>query len=108
MSKTKTVPEPASDHVIVADQIRGTTINGIELPENIRNQAMVFGLVIFKGPKVSGVTQVQDLVGFGPYAGKLIAIDGVEFRTLKEEQIELYLRQVAEPEHSDREVGDAV
>ena len=92
----RTVIEPAGSHVIIADQVQGTQIHGIDLPDNVRNQDMLFGLVVFKGPKCSDCTHVQDLVCFGPYAGKLIAIEGIEFRILEEEQIEAYLRRVHE------------
>ena len=89
----KSVIEPANDRVIIADKLQGTTLDGIELPENVRQQDMVFGLVIFVGPDVSSRTKVQDLVVYGPYAGKMIAIDGVEFRVMTEKQIEAYVRQ---------------
>jgi co-chaperonin GroES (HSP10) len=90
----RTVIEPAGSHVIVADRLETTQIDGVELPDNVRNHEMLFGLVVFKGPKVSEYTNIQDLVCFGPYAGKLIAVNGIEFRIMEEDQIEAYIRIV--------------
>jgi chaperonin GroES len=103
--------EPAGDHILVADIARETTIDGIVLPDNMREQEMIFGLVIFTGPAVSPATKVQDRVLYGPYAGKNIVVDGVQFRIVREGQIEGYIRQKTSPfvpEQSDREVGDAL
>ena len=36
--------EPAGDHILVADIARETTIDGIVLPDNVREQEMLFGL----------------------------------------------------------------
>jgi chaperonin GroES len=85
--------EPASDRIIVADIQRETTIDGIVMPDNMREQEMIFGLVIFVGPSVSAFTKVQDTVMYGPYAGKNIVVDGVQFRIVREGQIEGYIRQ---------------
>ena len=85
--------EPAGDHILVADISRETTIDGIVLPDNMREQEMIFGLVIFVGPAVSAATRVQDKVLYGPYAGKNIVVDGVQFRLVREGQIEGYIRQ---------------
>lgn len=93
----KQVLEPAGDHIIVADRPRGTTIDGIELPDNVRQQEMVFGYVIFVGPEVKH-TKPQDTVCYGPYAGKNVVLEGVEFRIMKEGQIEAYIRAKREPE----------
>jgi len=91
---SKTVLEPASDHVIVADMPRETQIDGISMPDNVRQQEMVFGVVIFVGPDAAEKTKPQDRVCYGPYAGKGIVMDGIEFRLLRQGQIEAYLRQV--------------
>ena len=103
--------EPAGDHILVADIARETTIDGIVLPDNVREQEMLFGLVIFIGPAVSSATKVQDRVLYGPYAGKNIVVDGVQFRIVREGQIEGYIRKKTSPfvpEQSEREEGDAV
>jgi chaperonin GroES len=103
--------EPAGDHILVADIARETTIDGIVLPDNVREQEMLFGLVIFIGPAVSSATKVQDRVLYGPYAGKNIVVDGVQFRIVREGQIEGYIRKKTSPfvpEQSEREAGDAV
>lgn len=90
---SKTVLEPASDHVIVADMPRETTIDGIAMPENVRQQEMIFGVVVFVGPEAKN-TKAEDRVCYGPYAGKGIVMDGLEFRLLRQGQIEAYLRKV--------------
>jgi len=89
---SKTVLQPASDHILAVDNPRETTIDGISLPDNVRQQEMVFGTVVFIGPDVDS-TSVRDRICYGPYAGKTVVIDGIEFRLLKEEQIEGYIRE---------------
>jgi co-chaperonin GroES (HSP10) len=84
---SKSYLEPASDHVIVVDSPRETTIDGISLPDNMKQQEMVFGTVIFVGPDASK-TMIEDRVCYGPYAGKTVVIDGVEFRIIRQGQIE--------------------
>ena len=91
----KPILEPANDHLLVIDSPRDTTIDGISLPDNIRQQEMCFGLVVFVGPLATS-TKVQDKVAYGPYAGKNIVLDGIEFRLLREGQVEAYVRQVEE------------
>lgn len=87
---------PAGDHVIVLENFgHETVIDGITMPENERQQEMAFGCVVFKGPKAF-YTEVQDLVMFGPYAGKNAVIDGVQYRIMREGQIEAYLKEKAE------------
>lgn len=83
--------EPANDFVIVVDNPRTVVIDGIELPENVRQQETVFGTVVFVGPNVPH-TAIHDTVCYGPYAGKTIVIEGLEFRLLRDGQIEAYLR----------------
>ena len=100
----KSVLEPAGDHVIVADQPRTVTIDGIELPDNVRQQDMVFGLVIFIGPEITR-TKVQDTICYGPYAGKMVALDGVQFRIMREEQIEAYVRKEPTEEETHGDFG---
>ena len=79
--------EPMTDRILVADIARTTTIDGIELPENVRQQEMCFGFVVAIGPDCL-YTKIQDRICYGPYAGKNIAVDGVEFRLLREGQVE--------------------
>jgi co-chaperonin GroES (HSP10) len=90
----KNVLEPAGEFVLVLDVPVGTTIDGIELPDNVRAQEMIYGRVVFTGPAVSPYTHIEDIVCYGPYAGKTIVFEGVQFRILKEGQIELYVRKV--------------
>jgi chaperonin GroES len=85
--------EPATDHVVVVDLPRETVINDIEMPDNVKQQDMVAGLVVFVGPACTPLTKAEDQVLYGPYAGKNIVIEGQEFRILREGQIELYLRK---------------
>jgi co-chaperonin GroES (HSP10) len=85
--------EPSTDRVIVAEGLQETIIDGITLPANAKEQEMLSGSVIFVGPAVSPLTKPHDIVLFGPYAGKHIIIDGVEFRLLREDQIEAYIRK---------------
>ena len=90
---SKTVIEPASDFVLVIDNKQDTTISGITLPDNVKQQEMVFGTVIFVGPGMVN-TKVQDRVCYGPYAGKNVVLEGIEFRLMLEEQIEAYVRSL--------------
>lgn len=89
---SKTFLEPANDHLLVVDNIRETTIDGIAMPDNVRQQEMMFGTVVFVGPTAI-ITKPEDRVCYGPYAGKTVVLDGVEFRILKEGQIEAYIRK---------------
>jgi co-chaperonin GroES (HSP10) len=88
----KHYPEPAGDYIIVVDIPHDTSIDGITMPENTKQQEMVYGTVIFVGPLVKS-TDPEDQVCYGPYAGKLMVIEGTQFRILREGQIEFYLRQ---------------
>jgi co-chaperonin GroES (HSP10) len=90
---SKTFIEPATDHVIIAEMPDETIIDGITLPDNVKQQEMNPGLVVFVGPQVSEYTKPEDIVLFGPYAGKHIIVNGQQFRLLKEGQIEAYLRK---------------
>jgi co-chaperonin GroES (HSP10) len=90
---SKNVLEPGSDHVLVLDSVRGTKIDDIELPDNVKQQEMVFGVVVATGPKALD-THRDDRVCYGPYAGKNVVLEGVEFRLLREGQIEAYVRTV--------------
>ena len=47
---SKSYLEPAEDHLLVADNPRETTLDGITMPDNMRQQEMVFGIVVFAGP----------------------------------------------------------
>ena len=86
------VIEPAGDYVIVADQPRDTSIDGISMPDNIRQLEMLFGVVVFTGPKVlDSRTKPEQRVCYGPYAGKNVVMEGIEFRIIREGQIEGYI-----------------
>jgi co-chaperonin GroES (HSP10) len=109
----KFVIEPAADYVMVVDQPRDTTIEGIIMPDNVRNLEMLFGVIVFIGPNMRDKrTVVEQRVCYGPYAGKNVVMEGIEFRLLREGQIEGYIVKKTPspfiPEDSDREVGDAV
>jgi co-chaperonin GroES (HSP10) len=84
--------EPAGDHVIVVDNPREVSIGEIDLPGNVRQQDMCYGTVVFRGPLVQ-VAKHEDTVCYGPYAGKTVVIEGIEFRILREGQIEAYVRE---------------
>ncbi len=84
--------DPATDHVIVAELPRSTIIDGIEMPDNEKQQEMICGTVVFVGPEAHR-TNPADCVMYGPYAGKHIIVDGTQFRLLREGQIEAYIRK---------------
>jgi len=84
--------EPAADLVLVVDAPRTTVIDEIAMPDNVKQQEMVFGTVVAIGSFVTVGTKVGDQIAYGPYAGKNVVIGGSEFRILKEGQIEAYLR----------------
>jgi co-chaperonin GroES (HSP10) len=86
--------EPAGDHILLVDSPRETTLEGICLPDNVKQQEMVFGTVVYRGPLAVN-TKPEDRVCYGPYAGKSVILDGVEFRLLHEGQIEAYIRKSA-------------
>jgi co-chaperonin GroES (HSP10) len=75
------------DYLLVTDNKRTTTLDGIELPDNVRQQEMCFGFVVAVGP-LCGTLKQQDRICYGPYAGKTVALDGFEFRLLREGQVE--------------------
>jgi co-chaperonin GroES (HSP10) len=87
--------EPANDHVLVADNPVSTVIDGIEMPDAVRQQEMLFGVVVAKGPLALS-TEPGNRVCYGPYAGKTIVLNGHELRLLREGQIESYVREDAE------------
>jgi co-chaperonin GroES (HSP10) len=89
---SKTFLDPAGDHLLVVDNPRETTLDGIAMPDNVRQQEMAFGIVVFAGPLALN-TKPTDLVCYGPYAGKTVVLDGVEFRIIVEGQIEAYVRK---------------
>ncbi len=79
---------PFTDHILVFDLDRAmTTIDGIELPENVRQQDMMYGRVIAAGPLCQAV-HPDDTIAYGPYAGKLISLDGVALKIMREGQAE--------------------
>jgi co-chaperonin GroES (HSP10) len=84
--------EPAGDHLLVIDTPFETTLDGISLPDNIRQREMIFGTVVFVGPAAI-YPKIEDQVCYGPYAGKTVVFNGTEFRLLREGQIEMYIRK---------------
>lgn len=89
---SKRILIPAADFVLVVDHPRETMLDGIALPDNVRQQEMVFGLIVSVGPKAEDTrTRSEALICYGPYAGKTVVIEGVEFRLLREGHIEGYL-----------------
>lgn len=85
--------EPATDYVLVVDTPGDIIVDGISLPDNVRQQEMISGLVVSVGPLVSKWTKLEAVVKYGPYAGKHVVFNGQEFRLLREGQIELYVRK---------------
>ena len=79
--------EPMGDYLLVVDKERSTTIDGITLPDSVKQQEMAFGYVVSVGPECKHL-QSGDVVCYGPYAGKNVVIDAVEFRLVREGQIE--------------------
>jgi len=75
--------EPFADYIIVLDMERKMTIDGIELPENMKQQDMVFGRVISTGIGCLHI-HADETIAYGPYAGKIIAFDGVPLRIMRE------------------------
>ena len=93
----KTYLEPSNDMVLLVDMPRTTTLDGITMPDNMREQEMVFGTIVAVGPLVNhNYTKPEDRVCYGPFAGKTVAIDGIEFRLMKEGQIEGHLQERSE------------
>jgi len=85
--------EPATDHILVVDNPHvDTVIDGIIQPDNVKQQEMVYGTVVFVGP-LATATKPEDFVAYGPYAGKHIVMNGIEFRLLREGVIEAYIRK---------------
>jgi co-chaperonin GroES (HSP10) len=84
--------EPANDHVLVLDSLGITTLNGLDMPDNARQKEMVFGTVVAAGPLASS-THKDDRICYGPYAGKTVIMNEIEFRSLREGQIEAYIRE---------------
>lgn len=89
---SKNFIEPATDHVLVVDGPRETVIEGITMPDNEKQQEMVVGSVVFVGPDAHD-THPADTVLYGPYAGKNVVMNGMEFRLLRQGQIEAYIRK---------------
>lgn len=89
---SKNYIDPATDHVLAVDSPQDTNIDGIILPDNVKQLNMLAGSVVFVGPETHH-THPADMVLYGPYAGKEIVIDGMKFRLLREGQIEAYLRK---------------
>ena len=90
---SKSYIEPATDHVIIKEGLQELVVDGISMPDNVKQREMLMGMVIFTGPEVSRATHMNDIVLYGPWAGKNIIIDGIEFRLLREGQIEAYIRK---------------
>lgn len=86
--------EPANDHVLVADNPRETVIDGISMPDSVKQQEMIFGTVVAVGP-LATATEAGNRVCYGPYAGKTVILQGHELRLLREGQIESYIREDA-------------
>ena len=84
--------EPANDHVMTVDNVVDTVIGDIIMPDNHRQKELECGTVVAVGPDCVNTHQ-QETVAYGPYAGKHVVIEGVQFRILKEGQIEGYLRK---------------
>ena len=94
----KSVIEPAGDHVLVIDKEQKQILGGIEMPDNVRQLDMVYGYVIAVGPLAKPRVKPEETVCYGPYAGKLVNLEGVQFRIIKEGQIEAWIRSRTDPE----------
>lgn len=81
------VIEPLLDYVLVVDKPRDVVIDGIALPDVIRQQEMCYGYVVAVGRMCKQDIAPENTVCYGPYAGKTLVIDGVEFRLLKEPEV---------------------
>lgn len=84
--------EPSGDYVLVIDGSNEVVVDGITLPENVRQKEMVFGTVVFVGPDARDRTKPEDQIYYGPYAGKSVVLNGIEFRSMRQGQIEGYVR----------------
>jgi len=84
--------EPAGDYVFVIDGTGETMLDGITLPDNVRQKEMLFGVVVWVGPEAL-LTKPEDLIMYGPYAGKTVIVHGTEYRVLRQGQIEAYMRR---------------
>jgi co-chaperonin GroES (HSP10) len=85
--------DPATDHVLVAELPHETIIDGITMPDNEKQQEMIYGTVVFVGPEARETTHTGDLIAYGPYAGKHIVVSGMQFRLIRNGQIEGYIRK---------------
>lgn len=84
--------EPAGDFVLVVDHSDATSLDGIPMPENVRQKEMMFGSIVAVGPKVEDARAVPHaVIAYGPYAGMTLALDGTELRELREGQIAAYI-----------------
>jgi co-chaperonin GroES (HSP10) len=88
---------PLGKHVMVIDKPEETVIEGIELPSNVKQQDMTFGMVVSVGKEAPKEFKVRDIVVYGPYAGKTVLIGGSEFRILKYDAIEGFVGEDDEP-----------
>lgn len=89
---SKTYLDPATDHVICAELAQTTIIDGIEQPDNVRQQEMMYGTVVYVGPDALR-THEGDHVAYGPYAGKYIIFEGFTFRLIRQGEIAMYIRK---------------
>lgn len=83
---------PAGEFVLVLDASRDTVISGIEMPSNVRQQEMVFGTIAVVGEDATK-RKAGEVICYGPYAGKNVVLEGVEFRLLHVKQIEGVVRE---------------
>lgn len=84
--------EPAGDFVLVVDHQESSSLEGIDLPDNVRQKEMLFGTIVAVGPKVEDTRAVPHaVIAYGPYAGMTLALNGMELRELREGQIAAYI-----------------
>lgn len=103
----KTVLEPSRGMVLIADRLdQKTEISGVELPDNVRSREMVWGYVISVGADCPD-TEPQQLVAYGPYAGKTVVLNGVELRLMKEGQIEARTKVIDNDDPTESTGADA-
>ena len=89
----KSYLQPGGDRVLVIDKEQKNILGDMELPDNVRQLDMVYGYVIAVGPLSAPRVKPEETVCYGPYAGKLVNLEGVQFRILREGQIEAWIRQ---------------
>jgi len=96
---------PSGDYLLVKDTDEDTTIGGIELPKNVRQKEMLFGVIVAVGDTVNPKWVKGTIACYGPYAGMTVVLGGTELRMLREGQIAGGMREIENHEPGDDAVG---